>query len=671
MQTIAPIKAPSYYLAEQSAEYYLGGAFPVKMLGSARHDLGIANHTTHDKISNLFARFSPDGKKQLAQNQKYHKVHKGCGKIRQKALGWDLTFSVPKSLSIAWLLGTPEIRKQIENIIMDCIKDAIEYLEINAAFTRRGQGGARRERVKLLAAAFMHPTSRSDDPQLHVHVTVFNIGLRQDGTTGTIVSKPLFDYQKTTGAFFRANLANKLQKNLSLSIIKTDSGFDIDGIPKRLCWHFSKRTQEIEKRLAEMGEYTAKDAARVTIETRSAKGKEKQLNDYINQWRQEIRDAGYDLDHFWDTLERKKEIQPKPQFESVINLAKETLSVKQNTFLEKELLEQTFNNSIGTGLEVDFVTKTTKKRLGNRREFVRISELVKNTMSRLPETVYILRDLLDDADNISRIIKNLRHDRSFVVNNSVIEKLISHYSTKRTPFLEELKHHGSQIIRAAHNEKTQTANSERIKKRAEITLDPRSAVALRCLTQQTGRILVVDDWHTPQRDLVLKAAAQAWSRSGYSVIGCTRRAKDARLLEANTNIPIMSVKRFEHKSQPTLLFQLRWHTKGLLRTAMGLPTSKIAPSPLDQSKILIVDKANHLRLEEIKMIVDESRKYGAKIIFLKTPSHVNDFFANHASTYLLNQHAIQTWRHHERAWPKQMNKHTPRNEHNQSLLQEI
>lgn len=671
MQTIASIVDLKYYLDKNPVKYYLGSNWEPRIYGSAALHLGISHCRSEKDLLNLSEGRTPDGDRSYVQVQNYNNIHKGCGKVRQKAIGWDLTFSVPKSLSVAWLLGTPEERKQIEEIVLDSVKKSIEHIEGNAAFTRRGKGGKRWEKVKLVVAAFMHPTSRAGDPQLHVHAVVYNIGLRQDKTTGTIVSKQLYNYQKTSGAYFRKVLADQLQEKLPLQIIRAENSFEVAGISKNACSLFSKRAKEIKKILAEMEQYTAKDAAKVTLQTRKSKGEEKKIEECIQQWRQELRKAGYDLDHFWQKLEKNNEIQPKPRFEPVISQAKEALSINQDTFKEKELLEQTLNASIGTGLEVEFVTKATKKRLENRREFVRIPELVRNTISRLPEAVYMLRDLVDDVDSISRKIKNLRQDRSFVINNGIIEKLISYYSKKRTPIVEELKHHGSQIISASRNEKTQPVDSDRIKNQAKITLDPRSAVALRCLTQQSGRVLVVDDWHTPQRDLVLKAAAQAWTRSGYSVIGCTKRVKDACSLEANTNIPMMTVKRFGYKSQPSLPFQLRWHAKGLLRTAMGLPTSKLAPPPLDQSKILVVDKANHLRVEEIKMIVNESHKHGAKVIFLKTPSHVNDFSANYASTNLLNHHAIQTWRHHERTWPKNINRQTPRNEQEQSLQQEM
>ncbi|MEO8697313.1 MAG: relaxase domain-containing protein, partial [Acidimicrobiales bacterium] len=50
------------------------------------------------------------------------------------------------------------------------VEAALEYLEGNATFTRRGHGGAEVIESKgLIAAGFRHRTSRNGDPQLHTH----------------------------------------------------------------------------------------------------------------------------------------------------------------------------------------------------------------------------------------------------------------------------------------------------------------------------------------------------------------------------------------------------------------------------------------------------------------------------------------------------------------------
>jgi TrwC relaxase len=62
------------------------------------------------------------------------------------------------------------------------VAEGLAYLERHAAFARRGAGGERRiETSGLVAAAFVHRTSRTGDLQLHTHVLAANAVLGIDG----------------------------------------------------------------------------------------------------------------------------------------------------------------------------------------------------------------------------------------------------------------------------------------------------------------------------------------------------------------------------------------------------------------------------------------------------------------------------------------------------------
>jgi hypothetical protein len=89
----------------------------------------------------------------------------------------------------------------------------------NAAFSRRGKGGAILEPVHLTGAIFRHgearPTERQKgheekktleaDPQLHSHALLFNWAERADGTWGSIDGRQLFRWKMATGAVYREN----------------------------------------------------------------------------------------------------------------------------------------------------------------------------------------------------------------------------------------------------------------------------------------------------------------------------------------------------------------------------------------------------------------------------------------------------------------------------------
>ena len=55
----------------------------------------------------------------------------------------------------------------------DAVRAALSYLQDDATFGRRGQGGRGRIPAGLVVATFEHGTSRALDPQLHTHSLFF------------------------------------------------------------------------------------------------------------------------------------------------------------------------------------------------------------------------------------------------------------------------------------------------------------------------------------------------------------------------------------------------------------------------------------------------------------------------------------------------------------------
>jgi conjugative relaxase-like TrwC/TraI family protein len=85
---------------------------------------------------------------------------------------FDFTFSPPKSVSIAGLLGED---KRISEAHARAVRSALGEFEAFAA-TRVRAGGAQSDRLtgNFVAALFTHDTSRALDPHLHTHCIVFN-----------------------------------------------------------------------------------------------------------------------------------------------------------------------------------------------------------------------------------------------------------------------------------------------------------------------------------------------------------------------------------------------------------------------------------------------------------------------------------------------------------------
>jgi conjugative relaxase-like TrwC/TraI family protein len=74
---------------------------------------------------------------------------------------------------------------ELEDALMDSAREAVSWLDQHAAYTRTGHHSSRtgewRDGSGLVASLFLHHLSRDGDPQLHVHVAIWNRIQRADG----------------------------------------------------------------------------------------------------------------------------------------------------------------------------------------------------------------------------------------------------------------------------------------------------------------------------------------------------------------------------------------------------------------------------------------------------------------------------------------------------------
>ena len=286
-----------YYLNLAQEDYYLrGGEPPGIWHGGTSNLLGLRPTVEAKTFRNLLTGLSPDGKNPFVQN---------AGDPKRQS-GWDFTFSAPKCVSVLWAMSRPEVRRKIEMAHQLAVKAALDYLEAAGGITRRGQGGKIREATPLLFAMFEHGTSREQDPQIHTHAVLFNLALRSDGTTGTLVTKKLFELKLTTGALYREELAKQLVQLLHLGIeFRANGIFHIMGVPQSLCDTFSKRRKQIEQIMKDLGLTSAIDAKEAAINTRRRKKliPRKQL---FEAWQEVGRQQGWSTPQVEQLLEQCK-----------------------------------------------------------------------------------------------------------------------------------------------------------------------------------------------------------------------------------------------------------------------------------------------------------------------------------------------------------------------------
>jgi conjugative relaxase-like TrwC/TraI family protein len=200
----------NYYLesvAQGIEDYYTGGGeAPGRWLGSAARELGMGGEVEDDDLHAILSGSSPRTGDPLAA------THGGT-----RVPGFDLTFSAPKSVSVAFGLGDAGISREVREAHELAVTGALDYMERHAAVARRGRGGV--EIVPgsgFVAAAFRHRTSRAGDPQLHTHVLVANMTRGPDDRWTALDGRRLYAHAKTAGYLYQAQLRAELVRRLGV-----------------------------------------------------------------------------------------------------------------------------------------------------------------------------------------------------------------------------------------------------------------------------------------------------------------------------------------------------------------------------------------------------------------------------------------------------------------------
>ena len=171
--TITPADATTYYMKAGTPQgRWLGSG--VRGINRTAGDVvtesdakAIFDHATHPDSGTTLGR--PHGQPTIVQNSQ------GRTETRHAVVGFDLTFSVPKSVSVLWALSPCTLQEQILETHHQAVNVTLEWLETYVIHTRAGRNGVAHLGTRgAIAAAFDHWESRAGDPQLHTHMVIAN-----------------------------------------------------------------------------------------------------------------------------------------------------------------------------------------------------------------------------------------------------------------------------------------------------------------------------------------------------------------------------------------------------------------------------------------------------------------------------------------------------------------
>lgn len=222
--------------------------------------------------------------------------------------GYDLTFSPVKSVSVLWAISDPKTAAIIERAHQAAIKDALDFIESKALFTRRGTNGVRQVNVRgLVATAFTHRDSRAGDPDLHTHVAVANKVQTLDGKWLAIDGRPLHKAVVSASETYNTALEGHLVDALGVRFEERPNEDarkrpvrEIVGVDPDLNRRFSKRRINVEDRRKVLAAAfqathgrpptpveTIQLSQQATLETREAKHEPRSLAEQREAWNRE------------------------------------------------------------------------------------------------------------------------------------------------------------------------------------------------------------------------------------------------------------------------------------------------------------------------------------------------------------------------------------------------
>jgi conjugative relaxase-like TrwC/TraI family protein len=182
-------------------------------------------------------------------------------------LGYDLTCSAPKSVSLLWAFGDGQLRADIAVALNAGVEAAIGYLERYG--TVGTVGGRNRPGLGLAAASYRHDVSRAAEAHLHVHNVIVNAVAvpvadadgrplldergRQRIEWRALDGEVLMAQVKTAGYLGAAAMRHELARRRGLVWGPIRNGVaELAGFPAELLEAFSTRTGEVGAAFAEL-----------------------------------------------------------------------------------------------------------------------------------------------------------------------------------------------------------------------------------------------------------------------------------------------------------------------------------------------------------------------------------------------------------------------------------
>jgi conjugative relaxase-like TrwC/TraI family protein len=559
--------AERYYLnsvANGVEDYYLGGEVPGRWMGTGAGLLALAGEVAPDDLVAVMADRDPSSGSRLGTA------------ANRRIVAFDVTMSAPKSVSVLFGLGDPEIAAVVRDAHEESVDAAFGYLDRHAARSRRGRDGV--EQVVgdgLVAAGFRHRTSRAGDPHLHTHVLVANTVRRPDGKWRTLDARHFYAHAKTAGYLYEAHLRHLLTERLGVEWRPVVNGTaELAGVPGTVTRLFSRRRGEIEAVLASRGEHSARAAQIATLATRKPKDRNVDGIHLRDRWETEAATVGFSPSALRDLLRRTRPGVVTAADRSTVEsrlVSPTGLTAHRSSFDRMEVV-RAWCDQLRTGAPVAAIEAWADRFIARHVDVVPLGV----------ESTATIRST--GGKVLSRLATGERWSTHELV--ALEAHALGHAVARLDTGCAVADHDDLARAFAAHP-----------------SLSGEQARVVGDLCRRGNGVDVLTAPAGTGKTFTLDTARDVWERAGYRVIGVAVAGRAADELQAMAGIP------------STTIASLRRELDG------G------RPGVLDARTVLVVDEAGMAGTRTLATLLDHAERAGAKVVLVGDPRQLPEIDA--------------------------------------------
>ncbi|OIN57155.1 MobF family relaxase [Arsenicibacter rosenii] len=389
------------------SDYYAAESIAGQWGGRAATALGLSGDVSRHEFQQLSHNINPaTGKRLTARTD------------TKRTVGYDFTFNVPKSVSIVHgQTSDPDIVSALNSAVTYAMGEAEQNAQ--ARVRKNGQN----ENVttgNLLYASFVHSEARPvkgqfPDPHLHTHCFVFNATyddhekLFKAGQFRNLkASAPYYE------ALFHSKLAYELQK-VGYRVERSGKTFELSGFSRETIEKFSRRTQEINEKINELGLEYAEDKAQMGAKTRAGKRSDLSREALQKEWASRLNDSE------WKLIQQAKGPKPiavhqgeKEAAEKAVSFALAHLLERKSVVEHREWMTLSLKHATGTAGK-----EAIEKAIASRKDLL--------SKQKGNETLYTNRQTLAEEQKLIQSARQGQNqfkaiDKGYVPDNPLLNQ---------------------------------------------------------------------------------------------------------------------------------------------------------------------------------------------------------------------------------------------------------